>query len=213
MKLSDYIAQNGDREIDSEKLDEVLQIKRNKVWRPKEGDIYWYLDKVGKICIDVWIESNIDYCKYEIGNIFPTKEAAQAHVEYLKTRAALRRYAQEHNDREIDWRDTEQNKWYIYYNYYEKRNKISCANSCRDAGQIYFASQETAEAAIEEIGDARIKQYLLYDEEELNTNLCNHFWDVFKARDKNGKIITIYKCQKCNAEEILKYPIKGDDSV
>ena len=197
MKLSDYLAINGDREIDCKKLDEVLQIKKNKIWEIVKGDEYWFLDRDGEIGINVWWNNIYNSRKYEIGNIFPTEEAAQAHVEYLKTRAALKHYAQEHNEGEIDWDNVEQDKWYIYYNYFEKKNKISCTNNCLCASQTYFTSREIAQAAIKEIGDLRIKRYLLYDEEKLKINLCDHSWCVFKERDQNGKIISIYKCEKC----------------
>lgn len=160
--LSDYIAKNGDREIDSEKLDEVLQIKRSKVCELKEGDDYWYLDRDGDVDIDYWMGSPCDYCRYEIGNVFPIEEDAQAHVEYLKTRAALKRYAQEHNERKIDWNDFSSSKFSIKYDCIMNKFLFECTVTGK-SNNIYFTSEKITQAAIEEIGEERIKQYLLYE--------------------------------------------------
>lgn len=162
MKLSDYIAKNGDREIDSEKLDEVLQIKRGKVWKPKRRETYWYIYSNGEINTDEWNDDEVDIARWEIGNVFPTKEAVEAYLEYLKTRAALKRYAQEHNDREIDWTDDEE-KWGLVY---DGENDLIDTYSSIDvnySGGIYFTSEVIAIGAIIGIGRERLEQYLLYE--------------------------------------------------
>lgn len=161
--LSDYIAKNGDCEIDSDKLDEILQIKRDKVWKPKHGEPIWCVDLNGDTCSEVFDETDMDYQEmWEMGVIFQTIKEANKYVEYLKTRTALKRYAQEHNEGEIDWKKSMQLKWGFYYDTSLDEIRVCCAATLKN-DSVYFTSEEIAQAAINEIGEERIKQYLLYE--------------------------------------------------
>ena len=161
MKLSDYIAQNGDREIDSEKLDEVLQIKRSKAWKPEKTQTVWSII-MGEVTPYTYLGSETDTNLYNIGLTFPTKETAQAHLEYLKTKTALKRYANEHNEGEVDWNDFNSSKFRIKYDCRMNKFLFECTVNGK-SNNIYFTSEGIAQAAIKEIGEERIKQYLLYE--------------------------------------------------
>lgn len=162
MKLSDYIIQNGDREVDSEKLDELLQIKRSKVWKPKEGELCWFLNSCGNIVQMYWENSKPDISRYERGYIKKTRQECEELDKYLTTKGALKRYAQEHNEGEFDWENKSCVKYFIIYNYVVAIVDIDCSRT-RQGNEVYFTSRGTAKAAIDEIGEERIKQYLLYE--------------------------------------------------
>ena len=161
--LSDYIAQNGDREIDSEKLDEVLQIKRSKVWKPKHGEPIWYVNLNGDICSEVFDETDMYYQEmWEMGVVFQTTKEANKYVEFLQTRTALKRYANEHNEGKVDWNDFSSSKFRIKYDCRMNKFLFECTVTGK-SNNIYFTSEGIAKAAIKEIGEERIKQYLLYE--------------------------------------------------
>lgn len=163
-KLSDYIAKNGDREIDSEKLDEVLQIKQSKVWNPENGEQVWFLSVDGDINNARFSRANYtDQLMFDLGFVKRTKKECEELKEYLTTKKALQDYAKEHNEGKIDWKNENQKKYCLNYFTYENYITVENEDYFKQAEQIYFTSIEIAQAAIAEIGKERIKQYLLYE--------------------------------------------------
>lgn len=91
-------------------------------------------------------------------------------VEKLKVIHELEKFAFENNEKEIDWNNEEQRKYYlvakhsidgtIYVDsFYTISIKVIPFN-------IYFTSEEIAEKAIETIGEDRIKKYYFGVEDE-----------------------------------------------
>lgn len=137
--------------------------KKSKVWKPKSNKNYYYMASDGDISNSYWNgDSKIDNDRYSIGNCFQTKEKAEFAVERLKVIAELKRFAQEHNEKEIDWRDFGQCKYSIYCEFHDNAEyiDIGCAKECK-ANDIYFTSEEIAQQAIDTIGADRIKKYYL----------------------------------------------------
>jgi hypothetical protein len=65
----------------------------------------------------VYRGDHIDNWLFDTGNFFPTEEAAQAHVDYLKARTKVLRYMREREQETgwvADWSDENQAKSYIY---------------------------------------------------------------------------------------------------
>ena len=58
-------------------------------------------------------------------------------------------FALENNENEIDWNNTDKNKYYIYYSYDDNCLDVEDIYDYRDFGQVYFTSEEIAEKAIE----------------------------------------------------------------
>ena len=136
--------------------------KKSKVWKPKIENHYYYIDCNGNegAEFDYWGNNCIDEYRYTIGNCFPTKEKAEFAVERLKVIAELKRFAQEHNEKEIDWRDYGQCKYYIFCEFHEHVEyiDIGCVKECK-SNDICFTSEEIAQQAIDAIGEDRIKKY------------------------------------------------------
>jgi hypothetical protein len=82
----------------------------------------------------------------------------------------LRDYAKEHNE-PIDWRDYSQRKYFIGWDFTDKEISISWDFTDKEisiswyssfkGSDIYFSSEEIAEAAVKEIGVFDVKKYYL----------------------------------------------------
>lgn len=132
---------------------------KNKVWKPEKGEKYYYSYSDGFIKESTWDNVNVDKNRYAIGNCFKIKEEAKFAIEKLKVINELKRFALEHNEEEIDWGNGSQYKYYLYFNHYENRICISACTYYQYTQCIYFTSSEIAQAAIQEIGEERLKKY------------------------------------------------------
>lgn len=133
--------------------------KKSKVWKPELEETYYRIEGT-KVISNIWHNIPYDNYSYSIGNCSPTKEKAKFAVERLKVITELKRFAQEHNEKEIDWRDFGQCKYFIYCEFHDNAEyiDIGCAKECK-SNDIYFTSEEIAQQAIEAIGEDRIKKY------------------------------------------------------
>lgn len=134
-----------------------------KAWKPEKEEYCCYITDSGHVEGSTW--SNIlDWREsYAIGNCFPTKEAAEFAVEKLKVIAELKRFAEEHNE-EIDWKAPMQQKVNLAYSHEFNRIEHNILGSWQ-SNDIYFSSVEIANAAIEAIGEERLKKYYFEVEE------------------------------------------------
>ena len=131
---------------------------KSKVWKPEEKEEYWYISDKGNSESSYFTKHPYHIKCFEIGNCFKTKEEAEFMIKKLKVIAELKRFAQENNNGETDWKGYK-DKYYIIYN--SQSNEISF-NFCCDikANDIYFTSSEIAQKAIETIGEDRLKKVL-----------------------------------------------------
>lgn len=131
---------------------------KGNIWKPEYDEWYFYVSGYGIVGSNVWINAYIDNGYYEIGNCFKTEEEADFALEKLKVEAELRRFAEENNEYEIDWKDKKQEKWFIFYNCKEEIiNPIYLYDFC--ICNICFTSKEIARQAIKSIGEERLKKY------------------------------------------------------
>lgn len=138
----------------------------SKVWKPEENETYYYLYSYGKIEEDTWDNADEDRIRYAIGNCFKTRGEAEFATEKLKVIAELKRFALEHNGEEIDWRKNEQTKYCLCFEHDVNRVGINSFYIVQHSSeQIYFTSETTAQQAIKEIGEERIKKYYFEVEE------------------------------------------------
>lgn len=131
-------------------------------WKPREGELYFYINSNGEIEYRYYKNRNINDKRRicNIGNYFKTDEEADHMVEKLKVIRELQDFALEHNDEEIDWYDKEQDKWEISYE--DSNDGVKPAYNIFYRVQtfnIYFTSLEIAKEAIKTIGEDRIKKY------------------------------------------------------
>lgn len=131
---------------------------KNKVWKPEKGEKYYYSYSDGFIKESTWDNVNVDKNRYAIGNCFKTKEEAEFALERQKVITELKRFALEHNEEDIDWNDSNQIKYFLSYQH-DKNIIFIDSYYFIQICDIYFTSEEIAQAAIKEIGEERLRKY------------------------------------------------------
>ena len=121
-----------------------------KVFKPsKFGEKYYTIFANGDIFTYNFFNSDIDKEFINFGNYFKTKEEAERKCFEIRLHRKLELFALENNENEIDWNNTDKNKYYIYYSYDDNCLDVEDIYDYRDFGQVYFTSEEIAEKAIE----------------------------------------------------------------
>lgn len=116
-------------------------------------------------------DSVYDNDLYEYANYYSDKTVAQNNARADRLMRQLRRYAVEHNEGEIDWKNSEQEKFFI--GYYSKNEEICSIGGyfcCRGFREIYFTSREIAEQAIEEFKDELLWYFTEYQDHIANAD-------------------------------------------
>lgn len=144
---------------------EVIEDKK-QWWEPKNKDLYWYISNEGEI--HSWnFNKKFNTSSLNFGNCFQTKKQAKFMVEKLRVIHELEKFAFENNEKEIDWNDVNQTKYYLGMFQSDKIIAVfSTYKWCYTPFNIYFTSEEIAEKAIETIGEDRIKKYYFGVEDE-----------------------------------------------
>lgn len=145
----------------------------NKLFYPKEdewkmkipfedGDEYFALNHRGSIIETTWNNHCVDEERFELGNVFPTREAAELEV---KRRNLLTRFRTFRNECNGDWKpdmtDVTNEKYYLSYS----QTKIGIYVSYIVLGNhfhifSYFKNKEDAERAIKLFGDEILELYV-----------------------------------------------------
>ena len=134
-------------EIEIEKLKEK---KDNKPWKPKYGVQYWYVNHSNGVLSTYWLDNAVDKMRYDLGNVFSTREKAEFYKEQLKVEAALKRFARPFVVNEDNYS--------IVFKH--GLNTIRIWNSTTwQHDNIYFSTVEIAQKAIDTVGEERIKKY------------------------------------------------------
>ncbi|MFR1944936.1 MAG: hypothetical protein ACLS20_06520 [Faecalimonas umbilicata] len=147
------------------KLIEKSNGSKRNVWKPEGNEKYFFVSGCGVINSCKWINDTTDNGYYEIGNCFKTKEEAEFALEKRRVEVELHRFAEENNECKIDWKDENQNKYYMYYNNVTGEIEDSVLYRSKIAGVVYFSSIKILEQAIQVIGKGRLKKYYLGIEE------------------------------------------------
>ena len=138
----------------------VAKGNKSKVWKPELHKEYFCLASDGDVLGPyLWENESIDNDTDSIGNCYKTEEDAEFAVERMKAQTELQRYAEEHNEGEIDWFNNCQDKYYFLYNHLEEKIEV-CSNQFLQGNAVYFSDMATVLEAIKAIGEDRIKKYL-----------------------------------------------------
>lgn len=128
---------------------------KGEIWIPESGDTIYYVSSTGHVYEDTFCAcSKCDNDKVSFNNVFKTKEDAKKMLEKLKI---INRLIELSNK---DFKDDESNKYVIYYS--TAYNSVSYQqHTCVKElpFNIYFATIEDCENAINEIGEENLKKY------------------------------------------------------
>jgi len=135
-------------------IKETLKILKDADKVPDFGEKYYYIDINGVVNWDNWEDSVLEKEMLVFDNIYKTKEEAEFALEQLKVLRELKELA----DDDQPWDKTLH--YAIYYDY--PRNIITFEawmNYQHLPNAYYFKSVESAQAAIKQIGEDRLKKY------------------------------------------------------
>ena len=134
--------------------------KPKKIWKPKCGEWYWFVGSDGEVDSCEWENDRIDRGRYSMGNCFRTKEEAIFVSIKQTVKTELQRYADEHNDPNLE--EWNVKNWHYYIEYLPKCDALEIVSMCsrRMESVTYFTSENIAEDARKEIGEKRIMKYL-----------------------------------------------------
>ena len=138
---------------------EEKKVKKGKIWKPEESEEYYYLNGCG-YTRDIYTESEIDLIEVANGNCYSTKEKAEFEANREKYTRLFRQYVEQHSE-PLDWKDDEQEKYSVYYNYSIKKLEFGYYYSYRDVSTIFASSIEVLKEAIDYVGEDNIKKYIL----------------------------------------------------
>jgi len=156
MKRSEYEKKMADLQSQIEELKKVKIEEEDKRWKPTIGDSYYIIRSDGLLVPYKWNDSDYDNGCYAIGNCFKTWEEAKFARESLKVLAELRNFSEEDD---AEW-DGEIRHYHIYYDFDGDAVRVDW-NKVYACAELYFATEECAERAIEAVGKDRIKKYYL----------------------------------------------------
>ena len=160
MKNFNINVDNLSTEEKKQLLELINKANRGKRWRAKNDEIYYFINYCNKV--ESWSESNhkADKALFEAGNYFKTEEEAEFELNKRLVYQELKDYALEHNECGFDWKNDNQKKWIIFYDFTDKCLEFSFWLSHCTIAQIYFTSKEIAHEAVKAVGEDRIKKYL-----------------------------------------------------
>lgn len=125
-------------------------------WQPEQGETYYLISTHGSVDYTTYdSNSRIDSESLSFGNCFKTRKEAQYMLEKIKIINQLRKMSNSSFEG-----NTETKKWFVVYNCgcqrigynYMYIDKIAPFN-------IYFASKEDCQKAVETIGEDNLKKY------------------------------------------------------
>ena len=139
--------------------------EKNKSWKPKEGDTYFYISGTGKVISDTfmpYLPSDND--KVSFNNVFKTGEEAEHMLEKIKIINQLRKLS---NIKFVD--DCSKLRYSISY---DVGTKKVCPRMNRYSRllpfDLYFETAKDCQNAIDEIGEENLKKYYFDIVEEDN---------------------------------------------
>ena len=149
-------------EITQEQLDKLCPPKKKTGYERVGKDYrYWSINGTGAISTATELNCKIDREFYYGANYYSDRTVAENNARADKLMRQLRRFAVEHREKELDWNDGGQTKFYIYYSI-NNGLYASGISSIREFGAIYFDSKETAQLAIDTFKDELLWYYTEY---------------------------------------------------
>lgn len=134
---------------------ELKELKKAKIEDdefPRLGDQYWFVSTDGYVVYACWGDNSFDNYRKDFLRIFKTKKECKRYLEIQKA------FKDESKNFEPNWKDDNQNKYCLFYDYDENSVKISWSMWCRQA-ILYFESREVLEELISRFGEEDIKKY------------------------------------------------------
>lgn len=157
--MENYIVINGKKvELTEEQFKKLgIEVK----YTPFEKEIgcdYYYIDSTGTLSAGVDCNDKYDYDYYNIANYCKDIKIMEQRALHETLNRLLWRFSMQNGGNKIDWKNTSQFKWRIYFDYF--MNKFCTVNVAFIKDNCpYFISKELAKQAIEEIIKPFMKEH------------------------------------------------------
>lgn len=137
--------------------------KKSPFDRVKEGETYYYFNHSFYVYDNAEDRLIYDDDCYNSANYCTDKDVMKQHTMHMLLNNLLWRYSMTHGGDSIDWGDVSETKYFIFYD--AALHKFSCAkySIIKFFGDVPFVSEETADAAIEEIVKPFIAEHPDFD--------------------------------------------------
>ena len=145
-----------------EEIDKAEQEENSSNKMPfKKEENYYYIFRAREIDFDKWDNDEIDMWKLNQGNAFKTEEEAEDKLFQLRLEGKARKFRRINNCdvTEEDWRNTNKNKYYIYYSLIRGIATVS-NNLVLNLNKLgYFNSEEMTKKVVEENKEDLLKDF------------------------------------------------------
>ena len=144
---------------------EIIEEENTDWERVEYNNRYYRVTSYGKVCEEIEKNTSLDNKHHKIANysIVKSKMEFKALRDNLLSR--MQRWADIHNEDKIDWNNSEQRKYLIYYDYDDNKFCFTYVYYVRDLGQVHFTSEEIANQCLEEFKEELLEFYKFEMEE------------------------------------------------
>ena len=144
---------------------EIIEEEKTGWERVEYNDTYYYVTSSGKVWKETEKNISLDDTRYKIANYSTVKSKMKFKALRDNLLSRMQRWADIHNEEKIDWDNSEQRKYLIYYDYDDNKFCFTYVYYVRDLGQIYFTSEEIANQCLEEFKEELLEFYKFEMEE------------------------------------------------
>ena len=136
------------------------KVKESSWWKPKHKEKYYFVDGSGKVCVEPWLDDELDEYRYSVGECFKTEKAAERYRDYLKAITTIRQ-----DEGVIDLQgiceeyETEDNKYNdfsvytVAFDLYLRKLVVTDTDEYISANAIWFDAEEHAQASLDKHPD------------------------------------------------------------
>ena len=138
--------------------------KKTGYERVPEYDGFYYESSEATVEDGLEEHTKLDDEYYDIANYYSDKTVAENNARADKLMRQLRRFSVEHREHGVNLNDINTKKFCIYYDYRNNKLEPDFLFSEKAFGVIYFDSEETANAAIDEFHDELVWYFTEYED-------------------------------------------------
>ena len=164
--MENYIVLNGKKIPLTDEQIKLIQSdlpEKSPFDRVKEGETYYTIYSDYSLNRIPETETQLDDARFNAGNYCTDKDIMKQHALHMLLNNLLWRYSMTHGGDKIELGMFSTQKYYIAYDASYKEFYTDWNNDVKNVGVIYFDSEETAKAAIEEIVKPFIEEHPNFD--------------------------------------------------
>ena len=166
MKNENYIMLDGKKIPLTDEQIKLIQSdlpEKSPFDRAENCELYWYIGADSNVYGDIEVESQVNYNRFKLANYCTDENIMKQHALHMLLNNLLWRYSMTHGGDSIDWDNQNKTKVVIYYDTALDEFGTAEYSILKYFGAVPFVSEETAEAAIDEIVKPFIAEHPDFD--------------------------------------------------